>query len=200
MPERKKKQTTLIIAVVILAVFAVVGVFGYRILNGSVYDPDAGSSTIRIKQYVDTSKLYQLDYPASFSFEQAADCCEGAPKNWSQVSRPVSFRAANYPGEHSFDVQADSTSALGVSIASNWQSNFHTPSQTTINGRPAQYVRVDYRGDNESYVDHNYLISATTGGSVFVSYRENYAMGESSWDARGNLPVLEAMVMSIKIL
>lgn len=200
MRELKKKQTFLILTVAFVVLVSLVGWFAWRVLGGSVYDSRTSSGLLRLKQYTDTANFYALDYPVGYSYEQVADCCEGAPKDWDVVSRPVSFRAPNYPREHSLDVQADATSALSATINESWQTNFHTPTDVTINGRTGSYVRIDFMGDNESYVDHNYLISASGGGSVFVSFREYYQQGESSWNATANVPTFEAIVKSIRLL
>ncbi len=200
MRELKKKQTILVLAAIFVLFAGGAGWFAWRIFGASIYDPTASGDVVRVKQYKDTANFYTIDYPVGFSYEQAADCCEGAPKDWDVQSRPVSFRASNYPREHSLDITADTTAALAVSVNESWQNNYHTPTDVTINGRTGSYVRIDFRGDNESYIDHNYLINGTSGGSVFVSFRESYQQGESSWNATGNIPAFEAMVQSIRIL
>lgn len=198
----KKRQKRTIIIVLALCVMAL-GLLGWFISgvnDGSVYKAAPESSSIRSKEYKDTASFYALEYPITFSFEQAADCCEGPPSDWTKVSRPVTFRAPNYPNDNTLVVQADSTAGLSTQITDNWASNYHEPTELSINGQSAKYVRVEYTGDAESYVDHNYLITNAGGGSVFASFRERYQHYDASWDASGNVADFDAVVKSIKLL
>ena len=200
MRELKKKRTFVIVAIVVIFCLGVISWLGWQILAGTQYNSNTDNSLLMVKKYKDSANFYAVDYPISFNYEEAQDCCGAESKDRTKHSRPVSFRAPNYPREHVLEIQADNSSALSTEVSANWQSNFHTPKEITINGRTTQYVLIDFSGDNESYVEHNYLISAPGGGSVFVAFRERYQQGESSWDAAGNIPAFEAMVKSISLL
>lgn len=174
--------------------------FVSQVTDGSEYAATPETSSIRSKEYKDTASFYMLEYPITFSVEQAADCCEGEPSDWSKTSRPVTFRAPNYPKDNTLLIQADSSTALASEITNNWANNYHEPTELTINGQPAKYVRVEFKGDVESYVDHNYLITNASGGSVFASSRERYQHYDASWDGSGNVADFDAIVKSIKML
>lgn len=167
----------------------------WRIVSGSHYVTTDENGNIRLKIYTDTAHFYSLEYPMTFIVEQ-----DPGSKDWGKSSRPVTFRAPNYPREHIMSVQADSTPALAQSVTADWSRQYRKPVDITINGRKAEYVHIEFKSSVESYVDHNYLITNTAGGSVFIQFRERYQHNESLWDGGGNVPTFEKMVQSIRLL
>jgi hypothetical protein len=155
------------------------------------------------KTYTDSSKLYSLKYPEGWSVNEAADCCEGAPKDYTQTSRSVTFVPPAKADIHGYgvQVQADGTDALATLIRQRWQDNKHTPESKTVHGYSTQYVRVEFNGDAERYIDHDYLITHNNA-SVYLTYREKYyhQYPAADWSAAGDLVAFKRMLNSIEFL
>jgi len=162
----------------------------------------AGHSA-EMKSYTDSAKLYSLNYPDTWTIKEAADCCDGEPKDYTRISRGVTIVPPTKVDVHGYgvNVQADRTDSLAKTIEQNWKDNKHEPELKTIGGYSAKYVKVAFNGDAENYIDHNYLI-AHDGSSVFVTFREKYyhQYPAEDWSAAKDMDAFNKVLSSLKFL
>lgn len=193
------------VIVIIVLVLLIVGGGWYfmRQLNNSTSGPQAGNRTAEMKSYTDSAKLYSLQYPGTWSVKEAADCCEGAPKDYTKISRSVTLAPVDRAHIHGYgvDVQADKTDALAKSIVQNWADNKHKAETKTVNGYEAKYVKKTFSGDAENYIDHQYLLTHN-GATVFATFREKYyhQYPAEDWSADHDLDDFNQIIQSVTFL
>jgi prepilin-type N-terminal cleavage/methylation domain-containing protein len=200
--KKNQKGFSVIEVLLVLVIIGLVVGIGWYTLNRNNHHRSATNSAqpTKAKTYTDSSKLYTLSYPENWIVKEAADCCEGAPKDHTQVPRMVTFIPPGKSDIHGYGVQiqADKTDALATLIERGWATNKHTPEAKNINGSDTAYVKVSFNGDAENYVDHNYLIKHNEA-SVFVSFREKYYHQSSAadWTAAQDMQAFSAILDSI---
>ena len=202
---KKNQQGFGVVGVIcaVLLVGVVAGAGWYLVQRQDTKKPNTAAQTVSTKSYTDSAKLYSLKYPSGWTVTEESDCCSGVPKDYTKVSRSVTFapRAKTSIHGYGFNVQADKTDALAKIVQQGWQDNKHVPEAKKINGYDAQYVKVTFNGDAEHYVDHNYLLTYE-GASVFVTFRESYyhQYPAEDWSATQDMGSFTNLLHSIKFL
>jgi hypothetical protein len=176
---------------------------GQTFINPIPYGDDAlGGESFK---YTDSAGIYSLTYPSNMKLNLGADCCDGAPKEWSKISRPITLiplvdtQIDGMDNNEGLSVEAGDRE-LKSSIENNWQNNSHTPEIKTINNYSAQHVKVVFNGDAEQYVLHQYLITSLDK-TVYFSFRESYKNSTISieFDASEYIPLYESVIASLEI-
>jgi len=191
------------ILLAVIVAGALAGASWYLVQHSDSKKQPTTKQTIKTKLYTDSAKLYSLSYPETWTAKVAGDCCEGEPKDYTKISRSVTFFPSNKADVHGYGitVDADRTDALARLIEKGWADNKHTPKDQSIHGYDARYVMVNFNGDAENYIDHNYLLTHN-GASIFLSFREKYyhQYPAADWSAAGDLDAFQDILNSIKFL
>jgi len=190
----------------IFAVLGLIAGMGWYFMQRNTTKKPTSSTVEQVratKVYTDSAKLYTLSYPNTWDAKEAGDCCDGAPKDYTKVSRSVTFTPSGKTDIHGYgvNVQADSTDTLAKSIEQNWKDNKHESVAKIINGYSAKYVKVEFKSDAEHYIDHNYLITHN-GVSVFVTFREKYyhQYPAEDWSAAQDIDTFNKVLNSVRFL
>jgi hypothetical protein len=153
--------------------------------------------------YTDTASIYSLKYPSSWSLNEEDPCCEGEPKDPTQFSQSITIVPADKTSIFGYGVkvQADKTDALAKEIEKNWSDNNQQPEAVMINGYDAKYVKREFKGDAENYIDHSYLLTHN-GATVYLTYRENYyhQYPAADWSAAEDMDEFSAILNSVTFL
>ena len=203
---KNQKGFSIVGVVLVLVVTSLfVGATWYFIQRNESKKPTsstAGHST-EMKSYTDSAKLYSLSYPTAWTVKEAADCCDGEPKDYTKASRSVTIVPPAKVDVHGYgvNIQADKTDSLVKAIEQHWKDNNHQPELKTIGGYSAKYVKIAFNGEAENYIDHNYLITHD-GVSVFITFREKYyhQYPAEDWSAVKDMDAFNEILSSIKFL
>ncbi len=192
------------ILLIVIVLGLVVGGGWYLMQHNDSKKPASNSTEqVRVKAYTDSAKIYTLNYPNTWNIEEAGDCCDGEPKDYTKVSRSVTLKPSAKADIHGYgvDIQADTTDSLAKTVEQNWEDNKHEPEIKTIGGYSAKYVKVVFSGDAENYIDHNYLI-VHDGSSVFITFREKYyhQYPAEDWSAAKDMDAFNRVLSSVKFL
>ena len=195
-------------AIVIVVIIAAISSVGWLVVEAKhnadmKLSSNSSSQTnpVSTKKYVDTAKLYSIQYPANWNTVYSQAGGEGALPDWTKTSQGVTFVPPKAPENNGLSIQADATNYLTQLVQQNWASTSRQAKKITINGYDAQYVQNVFKGDAESYTDDNYLLT-NKGATIFVTFREKYyhASPAAKWDVSNELTQVNQAIQSIKFL
>jgi hypothetical protein len=117
--------------------------------------------------YTDPDGLFSLNYPTSLGVKSVEEGEDG--------DLVVVFgETADSESEDVLTIQQDTNGDFVDAIRKNWSDNNHTAENKEINGYKTEFVKVNFDGDAEDYIDDNYLIQ-NGDTALFINYREKYS-------------------------
>lgn len=196
-------------AVLVVVALALIAGTAYYVWHSrdnanSIYSSNSKPTNVT---FVDSTKLYSLQYPSSWKLQLEQPGGEGTAPDWSKESRGADFVPPNTPANsgNAADVSVsvlDATTANST-IASSKQDKFHSVQNLTINGNKTVYDKLVFTGpsDAERYTDDYYYVFH--GDKVVrLNFREKYYHNYpyENWSDTKNLPGFNSIVQSIKFL
>jgi hypothetical protein len=201
-----------LVALVIIGLIGVSGWYLYqtnkvndKINVDTVLLSDTVGTKTEVSDYKDTANVFSLRYPKDWKYEQRQQGTDGVIQeiDWKSVSQPVRFIPSNPVQDNSVMVQVLPDQASADTIVNGWQTAKHTVKQTKINGYPAKYTDITFKGDAEGYTDHYYIVTKA-GKPIMFNFRSRYNHDNVTpvvkWDDSKDMQGFLTIVKSVRYL
>ncbi|HJQ09015.1 MAG TPA: hypothetical protein VJ836_06055 [Candidatus Saccharimonadales bacterium] len=208
----KNSQTgfgTLGVVILVISITLVVlgGVYVWSHRSGGADEsPVANSQNQPPKTYVDTAKVFEFTYPASWTAINPPHCCEGpAPDPLGQPSqvvltypnapkRSTDGTSSDYSGKNTVSVSPIQTKSRALS----YNDTFKNAEKATLNGYELLTTKTT---EQYGYQDHFFLISNGVYDIVFMfraKQTTQAGLGAAAYDESDKLPAIRNIVNSVK--
>lgn len=201
-----------LLVTLIVAASGVITIWQSLVDNGRQAANQSAATTPTPRLYTDSAKKFSFSYPGNWTASNqpplsGGDSQRPTEPDWNQTSRPVFLYQPKSdrqtyvtvdPGCQTTDDSGQTVPVLQALKDNN--DRFHTQRTVTINGQPAFYDRLAFKGDAEQYTDHIYFVN-DSDDCLVLRYRESWQHdGFTAVDNTVHMPGFRMVVDSVKFL